>query len=277
MSTPTHTPGPLTLDRMGSVKAGPMREYSRGSAQGQFAMFMSACVDAEEGIDVIVQENARRVVACWNAFDGRSTADIEAFGLGGAEVQAIEPSPALVQPETPIMRPMKTDDGRKGWYVDGRGFFLDIEKDKDGKWSAFFRDSATEREAFADQAESVQPQAGPVAAPGYVIFPEAPDGYVIVPNDRAAPTPDYAECARQADVATGLPTQYPGAWLSIFIREINRWCLHHGAAPVAQAELARVPPLANIDTAPSFLNTNDKAFWATGWNECRDAAMKGTP
>lgn len=52
----------------------------------------------------------------------------------------------------------------------------------------------------------------------------APHGWVLVPNDPSTPTPDYEECARQATEATGLPSQYPSAWLSIFIREINRWC-----------------------------------------------------
>ena len=43
-----------------------------------------------------------------------------------------------------------------------------------------------------------------------------------------------------------------------------------------QAEPVAAPGQANIGTAPAFLNTNDKAFWILGWNECRDAAMKGT-
>jgi hypothetical protein len=29
---------------------------------------------------------------------------------------------------------------------------------------------------------------------------------------------------------------------------------------------------ATISDAPAFLNTNDKAFWVTGWNECAEGA-----
>ena len=163
----------------------------------------------------------------------------------------VEPSPAPVQPETPIMRPMKTDDGRKGWYVNGRGFFLDIEKDKDGKWSAFFRDSATGREAFADQAESVQPQAEPVA---WATIQKI-DGSEILEKFEVASNPDYIKVHRE--------------WL---------WVpLYAGAAPVAPEQTPRIPDRAWVSDAPSFLNTNDKALWATGWNACRNAAMKGTP
>ena len=52
----------------------------------------------------------------------------------------------------------------------------------------------------------------------------SPEGWVMVPKDPATPLPDYDECARQATEATGLPSQHPSPWLSIFIREISRWC-----------------------------------------------------
>lgn len=54
---------------------------------------------------------------------------------------------------------------------------------------------------------------------------EIPEGYkaVLVRNEFAPPTPDYDECKRQAEVVTGMPCPNAG-WLSIFIREINRWC-----------------------------------------------------
>lgn len=68
------------------------------------------------------------------------------------------------------------------------------------------------------------------------VQPAIAHGWVLVPNEPATPTPDYKECARQATVATGLQTQYPSAWLSIFIREINRWC-QHAAQPAQPTEL----------------------------------------
>ncbi|ABO60371.1 hypothetical protein LA345_36470 (plasmid) [Burkholderia vietnamiensis] len=68
---------------------------------------------------------------------------------------------------------------------------------------------------LADGAAHVQPDLDP-----------APDGWVLVPKDRAAPTPDYDECARQATLASGLPSLRHAPWMSTFIREINRWCQH---------------------------------------------------
>ena len=52
----------------------------------------------------------------------------------------------------------------------------------------------------------------------------------------------------------------------------NKWdgFLPLYAAPPAPAA---VPPAANISTAPACLNTNDKAMWVNGWNECRDAMI----
>ncbi|CAJ6623501.1 Uncharacterised protein [Burkholderia pseudomallei] len=68
---------------------------------------------------------------------------------------------------------------------------------------------------LADGAAGTQPAVAP-----------APDGWVLVPKDRAAPTPDYDECARQATLASGLPSLRYAPWMSTFIREINRWCQH---------------------------------------------------
>ena len=62
-----------------------------------------------------------------------------------------------------------------------------------------------------------------------------PHGWVLIPNEPATPTPDYAECARQATLATGSPSQYPSGWLNIFIREINRWCQQTRQESVAVA------------------------------------------
>jgi hypothetical protein len=56
-----------------------------------------------------------------------------------------------------------------------------------------------------------------------------PDGYAaVLIADPARPTPDYDECARQADLATDVRGPDQG-WLSVFVREINRWCTHRQA------------------------------------------------
>lgn len=52
-----------------------------------------------------------------------------------------------------------------------------------------------------------------------------PAGYkaILVPDEFDAPHPDFDECVRQANLATGIDTM-PTSWLNIFIREVNRWC-----------------------------------------------------
>lgn len=52
-----------------------------------------------------------------------------------------------------------------------------------------------------------------------------PAGYkaILVPDEFDAPHPDFDECVRQANLATGIDTM-PSSWLNIFIREVNRWC-----------------------------------------------------
>lgn len=74
----------------------------------------------------------------------------------------------------------------------------------------------------------------PLVAQAQPAQPEAPTGYVVVPMGESTPRPDYDECARQATVATGMPSLRGNPWLNIFIREINRWCEHRAAAPLAQ-------------------------------------------
>ena len=36
------------------------------------------------------------------------------------------------------------------------------------------------------------------------------------------------------------------------------------------------PATATMSTAPACLNTNDKAMWVLGWNDCLDAAISNT-
>lgn len=76
----SHTEGKLTLGNHGVIYGGPFREYVRGSAQDQFAMVTSAHEDEiEQGITQ--EENARRLVACWNACAEISTDTLEMHGF----------------------------------------------------------------------------------------------------------------------------------------------------------------------------------------------------
>lgn len=65
-----------------------------------------------------------------------------------------------------------------------------------------------------------------------------PAGYkvVLVPDTSPEIAPDYAECARQATATTGMQNIYGSPWLSIFCREINRWCVHSSVEDQAIAE-----------------------------------------
>lgn len=65
-----HTEGRLTLGKHGIILGGPGRELKKGIAYDQLFM---ACV-TESGDQ---QENARRLVACWNACEGLPTEALE--------------------------------------------------------------------------------------------------------------------------------------------------------------------------------------------------------
>jgi Domain of unknown function (DUF4406) len=47
--------------------------------------------------------------------------------------------------------------------------------------------------------------------------------YILVRDGAAPQKPNYDECIRQANTATGIK-QPSDAWMNVFIREINRWC-----------------------------------------------------
>lgn len=51
----------------------------------------------------------------------------------------------------------------------------------------------------------------------------------------------------------------------------NEWQSLYTAPVAAQPSV----PEINLSNAPSVLNTNDKAMWALGWNDCREAMLKG--
>ena len=74
-----HTQGPLVLAQHGAIRGGPMQRYVNGSAQDQVAMTTGANWMAP-GEHV---ENARRLVACWNACDSIDTEHLEKYGLPG--------------------------------------------------------------------------------------------------------------------------------------------------------------------------------------------------
>lgn len=73
----THTQGKLTHKRLGVIVGGPFVEFARGSGQKQLAIVCGV----DDGSEI--EDNARRLVACWNACEGVPTdalEQIEGFG-----------------------------------------------------------------------------------------------------------------------------------------------------------------------------------------------------
>lgn len=82
MITIKHTEGQLHLGPYNCVMGGPAREVKGSMVQGQLFM-----VCAQEWMQPGGMEaNARRLVACWNSFDGAATEDIESFLSTGRSI-----------------------------------------------------------------------------------------------------------------------------------------------------------------------------------------------
>lgn len=52
---------------------------------------------------------------------------------------------------------MEKVDGSQAWYFDTPKFYIDVERDKDLKYSVFFRNRADQSEAWLDQADEEMP------------------------------------------------------------------------------------------------------------------------
>lgn len=154
----------------------------------------------------------------------------------------IEPHPAPVQPETQASEFSDHAMGLADTYATASN---------EGSGPEDWITPRANLDHFLRTSQSVQPQSEPVA--------------VAVPCDYA--TRD----GRLNGVNVTLVLL--GNDKEIAAGEI---ALYAGAAPVAPEQTPRIPDRAWVSDAPSFLNTNDKALWATGWNACRNAAMKGT-
>lgn len=89
-------------------------------------------------------------------------------------------------------------------------------------------------------------QAMIAAAPAQPAAPAVPDGMALVTRDDA----------------------------NNYCRILTLLGIEEEGDPVAEiVRLHTPPPPANLSTAPAPLNTNDKAMWITGWNECRDSVI----
>ena len=68
-----HSKGKLTEHKYGVILGGPLVKFVNGETQVQIALaVLNESVD-----DGTRNENSRRIVACWNAFDGVRTEQIE--------------------------------------------------------------------------------------------------------------------------------------------------------------------------------------------------------
>ncbi len=90
------------------------------------------------------------------SFDSENADDIER-----AEAEAITawnrrpPAPAAPRTE---LKPMG-DEPIRQWYFDCDGHYIDVVRDEVGSYSIYFRDRATNKEAWLDQAD--QPNTEP--------------------------------------------------------------------------------------------------------------------
>lgn len=62
-------------------------------------------------------------------------------------------TPARAAVERAKLHEMHSDEGDIGWYFDCDGHYIDVERDKDGKYSVYFRNRADQSEAWLDQAD----------------------------------------------------------------------------------------------------------------------------
>jgi hypothetical protein len=51
----------------------------------------------------------------------------------------------------------------------------------------------------------------------------------------------------------------------------------YALAAIAAQQQPRIPARVTIADARDYLNTNDKAFWVTGWNECVESMLASAP
>ena len=71
-----------------------------------------------------------------------------------------------------VMRPMRftnehgdLDPDRAGWYIDGPGFYCDVERDAAGQWSVFFRECRSGAEAYGEKTPNVSLERLPLGSP----------------------------------------------------------------------------------------------------------------
>ncbi len=77
------------------------------------------------------------------------------------------------------------------------------------------------------------------------------------------------------------PVPVPPGMVMVTRDEASNYCriltllgMEEEGDPVAEiVRLHTPPPPANLSTAPAPLNTNDRAMWVLGWNECRDSVI----
>lgn len=90
------------------------------------------------------------------------TGDFCRFEDVQALLAAAAPAPIQQDSEAPARQALHTmqyEDGRIGWYFDCDGHYIDVEKDDAGKYSVYFRDRATGKEGWLDQADTAIPPA----------------------------------------------------------------------------------------------------------------------
>jgi hypothetical protein len=102
--------------------------------------------------------------------------------------------------------------------------------------------------------------------------------------DKATASADFYKQKYSAvfDELAALKQQEPAAWMDkdgcpCTKQEkdsLMSWTEEYTVPLFLAAGAQPVPEPAHIKMAPDCLNTNDKAFWVIGWNECRIAMLE---
>jgi hypothetical protein len=181
-------------------------------------------------------------------------------------------SPAQQEPaKTPrqSLYEMQHDDGHIAWYFDCEGHYIDVEKDAEGKYSVYFRDRTTDKEAWIDQSETTMQQE-PAKAPTYADIDAVAWGIQ-----------ERKEAASATDAGQAYFEEQPdGTITPVDPDDLNASVSHYdGLPPLPEnLDIAESISLRSID-CPEFLETlgayAQKPDMDTAWAvlQCADRRM----
>lgn len=130
-------------------------QHVKSGSLYEFVMHAFAEADAAPVVVYRATDASKRVWVRSNAefYDGRFVrVKCGDFTNGVSNFCANLASQPEVGKQKIEMIAMRHEDGRPMFYVDTPEFYCDIEQDENEKWSVYFRDLGTNKEAFAEQS-----------------------------------------------------------------------------------------------------------------------------